>query len=66
MPEGDQLTFFRIEREQLKTQLSEMKRQNDRLLVDLRDALRQVEHWRSLAEYREKVLADQRDGLLGL
>ena len=62
MPETDELAFFRIERDQLQGQVTEMKVERDCLRAELREALRRIEHWRSLAEYRERMLAEQRDG----
>ena len=63
MPDSDELASFRSEREQYRTQLSELKAERDRLLMELREALRQIEHWRTLAEYRERMLVDQREGI---
>ncbi len=36
--------------------LRELEKERDRLLVELRDALQQVEYWRTLAEYRQATL----------
>jgi hypothetical protein len=36
--------------------LREVEAERDRLRADLRDALQQVEHWRTLAEYRQATL----------
>lgn len=61
MPERDEPAFVVTEREHYRTQLSEMKAERDRLLVELREALRQIEHWRTLAEYREQMLVKERE-----
>ena len=62
MPE-DWLAVVRGERDQCREQLRELEAERDRLRVELRDALGQVEHWRTLAEYREKmIIAENRAG----
>ena len=61
MPERDETAFLASEREHSRKQLSEIKMERDRLLVELREALRQIEHWRTLAEYREQMLVKERE-----
>jgi hypothetical protein len=43
------------------TQFREIQVEADRLRVELRDALAQVEYWRTLAEYRKTMLDEQRE-----
>ena len=62
VPERDWLAVVRAERDQYQEKLREMEGERDRLRAELRDALVQVEHWRTLAEYRKRVPAEQRDG----
>ena len=58
--ESDELTFVRGELD-CQTQLREAQAERDRLRAQLRDALDQLEHWRTLAEFREAVLAELRE-----
>ncbi len=61
-PESDELTIGRDDWQRYAAQLSEIRVERDRLLAELREALREVEHWRTLAEYRQAtLLARQRD-----
>jgi uncharacterized coiled-coil DUF342 family protein len=57
--ESDELTSGRDELDDYRTQLGEIQTEMDRLRVELRDALGQVEYWRTLAEYR-KAMPDER------
>jgi hypothetical protein len=60
--ESDALTFGQDDWQRYAAQLSEVRAERDRLLVSLREALREVERWRSLAEYRQAtILARQQD-----
>ena len=61
MPERDELTFLRDELDRHWTKLRETQIERDRLRVELRDALSQVEYWRTLAEYRETMLDERRE-----
>jgi hypothetical protein len=61
MPERDELTFLRDELDRHRTKLRETQIERDRLRVELRDALSQLEHWRTLAEYRETMLDELRE-----
>jgi hypothetical protein len=61
-PESDELTSGRDDWQRYAAQLSEIQVERDRLLAELREALREVEHWRTLAEYRQAtLLARQQD-----
>jgi uncharacterized coiled-coil DUF342 family protein len=59
--ESDELTSGRDELDDYRTQLGEIQTEMDRLRVELRDALGQVEYWRTLAEYRKAMLDGQRE-----
>jgi uncharacterized coiled-coil DUF342 family protein len=59
--ESDELTSGRDELDDYRTQLGEIQTGMDRLRVELRDALGQVEYWRTLAEYRKAMLDGQRE-----
>lgn len=61
MPEDDELAFVRDELDRHRTQLREAQAERDRLRAELREALDQLEHWRTLAEYREAVLVELRE-----
>jgi len=61
-PEPDELTAGRDGWQHYAAQLRDVRAERDQLLASLRDALREVEHWRSLAEYRQAtILARQQD-----
>jgi uncharacterized coiled-coil DUF342 family protein len=59
--ESDELAFVRGERDRYRAQLREIEAERDRLRADVRGLLSQVEHWRTLAEYREAMLDEQRE-----
>ncbi|MGA3353034.1 MAG: hypothetical protein ABSD85_07595 [Acidimicrobiales bacterium] len=60
--ESDELASVRDDWQRYAAQLREIQAERDRLLAELRDALREVEHWRTLAEYRQAtLLARQHD-----
>lgn len=61
MYESDELTSGRDELDDYRTQLGEIQTGMDRLRVELRDALGQVEYWRTLAEYRKAMLDERRE-----
>jgi seryl-tRNA synthetase len=62
MADGDDLATVRDDWRRYVAELSEIQAERDRLAVELREALRQVEHWRTLAEYRRAtLLARQQD-----
>ena len=61
VPETDELACGGNELDDYRTQLGEGQVERDRLRVELRDALDQVEYWRTLAEYRKTMLDEQRD-----
>ena len=61
MSESDELAFLRGELDRYRTKLRETQIERDRLRVELRDALSQLEYWRTLAEYRETMLDELRD-----
>lgn len=62
MPDGDELAFVRDERDHFRAQLKEIQLERDRLRGEIRDALSQVEYWRTLAEYRKGMLdAEKKD-----
>ena len=61
MPERDELTFLRDELDRYQTKLRETQAERDRLRVKVRDALSQVEYWRTLAEYRKAMLDERRE-----
>lgn len=55
-PESDELTSGRDDWQRCAAQLTEIQVERDRLLTELREALREIEHWRTLAEYRQATL----------
>jgi hypothetical protein len=57
VPETDEPASSRGEVDQLE----EIRAERDRLRVQLRDALGQVEYWRTLAEYRKAMFDEQRE-----
>jgi hypothetical protein len=59
--ETDELASGQGELDHYRTQLAEIQVEMDRLRVKLRDALGQVEYWRTLAEYRKAMLDGQRE-----
>jgi hypothetical protein len=60
--ENEELRSGRADWQSYAEQLKEVQAERDRLLVELREARRDVEHWRTLAEYRQvTLLARQRD-----
>ena len=61
VPESDELDSVRGEQDPYRTQLREIEGERNRLHAQLRDALAQVEYWRTLAEYRKAMLDAQRD-----
>jgi hypothetical protein len=61
VPETDEPTSGRDELDDHRTQLVESQVERDRLRAELRDALGQVEYWRTLAEYRKAMLDEQRE-----
>jgi hypothetical protein len=60
--ESQELATVRAERDHYRDRLRETEAEQNDLRADLADALGQVEHWRTLAEYRERRLAERRDG----
>lgn len=61
MSDGDGLSTAPEDWRRYVAQLSEIQEERDRLAVELREALRQVEHWRTLAEYRRATLLARQD-----
>jgi len=61
VPETDEPACGRDELDEYRTRLGESQVETNRLRVELRDALAQVEYWRTLAEYRKTMLDEQRD-----
>ena len=59
MSESDELAVVRGEPDR-QIQLKEARAERDRLRAELREALDQLEHWRTLAEYRETVILELR------
>jgi len=55
-PICDGASADRAEQAAYLSRLREVEAERDHLRTDLRDALRQVEHWRTLAEYRQATL----------
>ena len=61
VPEAGEPASGRDELDDNPTQFREMQVERDRLRVELRDALGQVEYWRTLPEYRKTMLVEQRE-----
>jgi len=61
VPETGEPASGRDELDDNPTQFREIQVETNRLRVELRDALGQVEYWRTLAEYRKTMLDEQRD-----
>ena len=61
MSESNELASVRGEPDRYQTKLRETQAERDRLRVKVRDALSQVEYWRTLAEYRETMLDERRE-----
>jgi hypothetical protein len=59
--ETDELASGQGELDHYRTRLAEIQVEMDRLRVELRDALAQVEYWRTLAEYRKAMLDERRE-----
>ena len=59
--ETDELASGQGELDRYRTPLAEIQVEMDRLRVELRDALGQVEYWRTLAEYRKAMLDERRE-----
>jgi hypothetical protein len=59
--ETDELASGQGELDHYRTRLAEIQAKIDRLRVELRDALGQVEYWRTLAEYRKAMLDERRE-----
>jgi len=60
VPETDEPASGSDELDDHRTQLGESQVERDRLRAELRDALSQLEYWRTLAEYREAMLDELR------
>ena len=61
--ETDELASGQGELDHYRTQLRETQAERDRLRAELRDVLNQLEYWRTLAEYREAMLDEQRGNI---
>jgi hypothetical protein len=61
VPEIDKPASGGDELDDYRTQLRESEVERDRLRVELREALGQVEYWCTLAEYRKAMLDEQRE-----
>lgn len=64
-PVVDELAALRRERDRYMEQLSEAEGERNHLRARLRDALEQLEHWRTLAEYREAMRSHETDTVSG-
>jgi len=61
VPETGEPASGRDELDDNPTQFREIQVETNRLRVELRNALAQVEYWRTLAEYRKAMLDEQRE-----
>ena len=64
-PALDELAALRRERDRYIELLGEAEGERNHLRARLRDALEQLEHWRTLAEYREAMRSRERESASG-
>jgi len=60
---SDQLAIVSAERDRCRALLCKAEADRAHLHADLADALAEVEHWRTLAEYRENRLVDRQTAI---